>query len=87
MIYFLVCLSVTIANESNTGEKIIFKSSNPFSFYHIITALNEQQSQEVYGIICMPQIINSNQSVPLVIGVNGSKNWADNHLEYLEMYR
>ena len=25
--------------------------------------------------------------MPLVIGVNGSKNWADNHLEYLEMYR
>ena len=35
----------------------------------------------------MPQIINGNQSVPLVIGVNGSKNWADHHREYLEMYR
>ncbi|MFL2983187.1 MAG: hypothetical protein ACJZ12_02200, partial [Candidatus Neomarinimicrobiota bacterium] len=35
----------------------------------------------------MPEIINKNKSVPLVMGINGSKNWADHHREYLAMYR
>ena len=28
-----------------------------------------------------------NKEYPLVLGVNGSKNWAEHHLEYMEMYR
>lgn len=32
-------------------------------------------------------IDNADYPVPLIIGVNGSKNWADHHLEYMKMYR
>ncbi len=75
-----------IAPDYELGETIRFKSSNPFSFYHIITALDNQSPQDVYGILRMPT--NSfDKPIPLVIGVNGSKNWADHHLEYLAMYR
>jgi hypothetical protein len=32
-------------------------------------------------------IIDVDEPVPLVLGVNGSKNWADHHLEYMAMFR
>ena len=32
-------------------------------------------------------IANEDYPVPLILGVNGSKNWADHHLEYMKMYR
>ncbi|RPH04969.1 MAG: hypothetical protein CBC06_005685 [bacterium TMED46] len=32
-------------------------------------------------------IDNIDYPVPLILGVNGSKNWADHHLEYMKMYR
>ena len=70
----------------NSGEKLEFISANPFSFFHIITDLKNQKTQNVHGILRFPsQTIE--KSYPLVLGVNGSKNWADPHLEYLDMYR
>ena len=84
--WFLFCLGSVTAAELNDGEQIEFKSANPFSFYHIITDLDHQPVQDTYGILRFPE--NSQQETfPLVIGVNGSKNWADHHLEYLAMYR
>ena len=83
---FLFCLGSVTAAELDDGEWIEFKSANPFSFYHIITDLDHQPVQDTYGILRFPD--NSQQETfPLVIGVNGSKNWADHHLEYLAMYR
>jgi len=83
---FLFCLGSVTAAELDDGEWIEFKSANPFSFYHIITDLDHQPIQDTYGILRFPD--NSQQETfPLVIGVNGSKNWADHHLEYLAMYR
>ena len=35
----------------------------------------------------MPEQHNPALPVPLVMGVNGSKNWADHHLEYMQMFR
>ena len=32
-------------------------------------------------------VIDVDEPVPLVLGVNGSKNWADHHLEYMAMFR
>ncbi len=82
----LIWTSYLLSNGIGQGEKIIFQSANPFSFYHIISDLDEQKSQEVYGILHIP-VGNNDESFPLIIGVSGSKNWADHHLEYLKMYR
>ena len=84
--WFLFCLGSVTAAGLDDGERIEFKSANPFSFYHIITDLDHQPIQDTYGILRFPE--NTQQETfPLVIGVNGSKNWADHHLEYLTMYR
>ena len=84
--WFLFCLGSVTAAGLDDGERIEFKSANPFSFYHIITDLDHQPIQDTYGILRFPE--NTQQETfPLVIGVNGSKNWADHHLEYLAMYR
>ncbi len=53
-------------------EKISFNSANPFSFKDIITDLEGQTPHE---------------ADPLIIGVAGSLDWAEQHFEYLEMYR
>ncbi len=82
----LIWFSFVLPNEISNSEKIVFQSANPFSFFHIITELDEQESQEVYGTLRIPLNV-IDESLPLIIGVNGSKNWADHHLEYLKMYR
>ena len=35
-------------------EKINFESANPFSFYHVITDLHNQEKQDCYGILRFP---------------------------------
>ena len=35
----------------------------------------------------MPEQHNPALPVPLVMGVNGSKNWADHHIEHMQMFR
>ena len=68
-------------------EKIHFDSANPFSFKDIITDLDNQEDQIVYGILRMPKNFNSSIQYPLIIAVAGSNGWASHHYEYLEMYR
>ena len=46
-----------------------FKSANPFSFYHILIELEEQEEQDAYGILRMPEQHNPAIPVPLVMGV------------------
>ena len=86
LVWFLFCLCSVTAAELDNGERIKFKSAHPFSFYHIITDLDHQPIQDTYGILRFPETTQQ-ETFPLVIGVNGSKNWADHHLEYLAMYR
>ena len=81
-----ISLASTHANANVNTEIIEFTSANPFSFYHIITNLSEQEQQAVYGILRMP-LDKTVGTAPLIIGVNGSKNWAEHHLEYMGMYR
>ena len=76
----LVDLAVNIFSVNfEKLERVDFKSANPFSFYHIVTELEEQ---DAYGILRMP-VEHNNPALPMppVMGVNGSKNWADHHLE------
>ena len=68
-------------------EIITFESSNPFSFKDIITDLENQNKQEVFGILTFPENKGINKKYPLVVGVAGSDGWGDHHYDYLKMYR
>ncbi|HIC39648.1 MAG TPA: hypothetical protein EYO79_09315, partial [Candidatus Marinimicrobia bacterium] len=84
IIFILLCfLQVTLADD---GERITFTSANPFSFYHIITDLENQDPQEVFGILRMPTGVE-HKNIPLVIGVAGSLGWGEHNFEYMQMYR
>ena len=50
---------------------------------HIITNLDNQDKNEVFGVLTLPEKIEEGEKVPLVIGVAGSKDWASHHLEYI----
>ena len=69
---------------SDGGETITFTSANPFGFNDVLSALDQQEPQEVYGILKMPDQMG-NKKVPLVIGVAGSLGWKDHHFEYLQI--
>jgi len=71
---------------NDDGERIVFNSANPFSFYHVITDLDNQVTQEVYGILRFPDDIEP-KKLPMVLGVAGSMAWGSHHYDYMEMYR
>ena len=53
---FFVILSFFVSTyASEDGERIVFTSANPFSFYHVITDLKNQIPQEVYGVLRFPE--------------------------------
>ena len=81
-IFLIIFFSIIISEE-----KITFISSNPFSFQDIITNLDNQESQEVYGILTFPDDYSKEKKYPLIIGVAGSLDWGEHHYKYLEMYR
>ena len=68
-------------------DTIYFDSANPFSFKDIITDLDNQKHQNVYGILRMPDNVNLDEKYPLIIAVAGSNGWANHHYQYLQMYR
>ena len=78
----IICVSFLFSEEN-----ISFFSANPFSFNDIIENLENQEIQEVSGILRFPDNISNNKKFPLVIGVAGSVGWGDHHYEYLKMYR
>ena len=82
----IVTFLITSSFAQQQGERIEFISANPFSFYHVITDLENQESQKAFGILRFPE--NSEwKNLPLVLGAAGSMAWSDHHLEYLQMYR
>ena len=85
--YILIAmLSVAIAQNTNQ-EIITFESANPFSFEEIIVHLDDQDTQEVFGTLTLPDNYDTDTKYPLIIGVAGSLNWGTHHLEYLKMYQ
>ena len=69
-------------------EKIQFESANPYSFNDIITDLDNQEKQTVFGKLTVPlDSVNKNKKLPLVIGVAGSFGWSNHHYDYLKMYQ
>jgi dienelactone hydrolase len=79
--------------QSNTyaqfqKEVIYFESANPFSLSDIITDLDSQEKQQVFGQLTTPvDSLNPNKKYPLIIGVAGSMGWRKHHLDYLKMYQ
>ena len=69
-------------------ENIQFDSANPYSLNDIITDLENQEKQKVFGKLVIPEdSISKNKKYPLVIGVAGSLGWSEHHHEYLKMYQ
>ena len=83
---FCLCLFTSTLFSQFSIEKITFSSANPFSFNDIISDLKNQEKQEVYGTLIIPDRAES-EKIPLVIGVAGSYGWAEHHFQYLEMFR
>ena len=69
-------------------EVIHFESANPFSLSDIITDLDSQEKQQVFGQLTTPvDSLNPTKKYPLIIGVAGSMGWRKHHLDYLKMYQ
>ena len=83
----ILFITLGFSQEDNNHELIYFESANPFSFEEIITDLDNQERQEVFGKLKLPKNFDKNLKYPLIIGVAGSLNWGPHHLKYLEMYR
>ena len=79
----IIFCSVILSAE----QKISFISANPFSFQDIITDLDNQESQEVFGVLRFPDNYSEDKKFPLIIGVSGSLGWGKHHHRYLKMYR
>ena len=81
-------LFISAAYSQNTVEKIYFESANPYSFNDVITDLENQEKQEVFGQLVIPaDTVNKDKKFPLVIGVAGSLGWGEHHYKYLKMYQ
>ncbi len=84
---FLILFLFTITLSAQIKEKFFFESANPFAMSDVINDLDNQEKQEVYGILTLPIDSVSDQKYPLIIGVAGSLAWRDHHYEYLDMYQ
>jgi len=84
---FLILFLFTITLSAQIKEKVFFESANPFAMSDVINDLDNQEKQEVYGILTLPNDSVSDQKYPLIIGVAGSLAWRDHHYEYLDMYQ
>lgn len=86
--YFFIFFFFTYLTWSQSfSEKIIFTSSNPYSFSEIISN-SEVQKQDVFGQLVVPtNTLKPNKKYPLIIGVAGSEGWKNHHYDYLKMYQ
>ena len=74
-----IVLQIVCANEI-----LKIQSANPFGFKNIIDGLDNEEKQTVEGVLKYPQ---GNGPFPVVIGLAGSNNWSEHHLDYMESYR
>ncbi len=69
-------------------ENITFDSANPFALSDLITDLESQKVQRVFGKLTLPNdSLEQSKKYPLIIGVAGSLGWREHHYEYMEMYQ
>ncbi len=81
---FVVIIILSFLIAENSYEKIDFISANPFTFRDIILDLENQESQNVYGILRLPES-KQQKKHPLIIGVAGSNGWGNHHHEFLSL--
>ena len=87
LLIIILILTFSFVNAQKT-EKIVFNSANPFALSDIITDLENQQKQEVFGKLTFPHdSLDKEEKYPLIIGVAGSLGWREHHYEYMEMYQ
>ena len=87
MKYYLVALFGLISLGTKAQEEIIrFDSANPYTFKDVMTDLEDQETQEVFGVLRLPEVA-SDEKLPVVLGVAGSLGWQEHHLDNLEQYR
>jgi hypothetical protein len=87
MKHYLLALLGLISLSSKAQEEIIrFESANPYTFNDVMTDLEDQETQEVFGVLRLPEVA-SEEKLPVVLGVAGSLGWREHHLDYLEQYR
>ena len=87
MKHYLLVLLGLISLSSKAQEEIIrFESANPYTFNDVMTDLEDQETQEVFGVLRLPEVA-SGEKLPVVLGVAGSLGWREHHLDYLEQYR
>ena len=85
--FFIFFFFTSLTWSQSFSEKIIFTSSNPYSFSEIISN-SEVQKQDVFGQLVVPKdTLNPNKKYPLIIGVAGSEGWKNHHYDYLKMYQ
>ena len=66
LLMILTC-SLLMAQES-LNETIVFESANPFSFEEVITDLDNQEKQSVFGILSFPDNFDKESKYPIIIG-------------------
>ena len=87
LIITLLCLIFIDANAQKI-ENITFNSANPFALSDLITDLERQKVQRVFGKLTLPNdSLEQSKKYPLIIGVAGSLGWREHHHEYMEMYQ
>ena len=87
-LFLILFFSVIFSLNAQKTEKIIFKSANPFALSDIISDLESQKKQEVFGKLTFPvDSLDQDKKYPLIIGVAGSLGWRKHHHEYMQMYQ
>ena len=87
-LFIITFLLIIYNGTAQKTEKIVFKSSNPFALSDIITNLENQQEQEVFGKLTFPNdSFDVKKKYPLIIGVAGSLGWRKHHYEYMKMFQ
>ena len=77
-------IQVVASNLSDNQEIIVFDSKNPFNFNDLLYRYKYTSNQKVYGILTFPK--NSKSKNAVIVGVAGSKGWADHHYGYMDRY-
>ena len=65
---FLIYIYALTVNAQKT-EKIFFISANPFAMSDIITDLENQESQEVFGKLVIPIDSLNNKKVKILVSI------------------
>ena len=87
-LFLILFFSVIFSLNAQKTEKIIFKSANPFALSDIISDLESQKKQEVFGKLTFPvHSFDQDKKYPLTIGVDGRLGWKKHPHESMPMYQ